>query len=130
MLENRVKPILRARGTAIGAFTGCLAAPEVVEIIGHVGFDGVFIGMEHMPFDLREIQRMLIAAERVGTTPMVRTSGFDPALILRLLDFGTQGIHVPHIDLYVGEVSATRARTQGKGRHGFNILQKFRRVPA
>lgn len=32
-------------------------------------------------------------------------------------------------DLYVGEVSATRARTRGKDRHGFNILQKFRRVP-
>jgi sugar lactone lactonase YvrE len=33
-------------------------------------------------------------------------------------------------DLYVGEVSATRARNQGKDRHAFNILQKFRRLPA
>jgi hypothetical protein len=31
-------------------------------------------------------------------------------------------------DLYVGEVSATRARNQGKDRHAFNILQKFRRI--
>jgi DNA-binding beta-propeller fold protein YncE len=31
-------------------------------------------------------------------------------------------------DLYVGEVSATRARNQGKDRHVFNILQKFRRI--
>jgi sugar lactone lactonase YvrE len=31
-------------------------------------------------------------------------------------------------DLYVGEVSATRARNQGKDRHAFNILQKFRRL--
>ncbi len=33
-------------------------------------------------------------------------------------------------NLYVGEVSATRARNQGKDRHAFNILQKFRRIRA
>jgi sugar lactone lactonase YvrE len=33
-------------------------------------------------------------------------------------------------DLYVGEVSATRARNQGKDRRAFNILQKFRRTGA
>ena len=35
-----------------------------------------------------------------------------------------------HGDLYVGEVSATRARNQSKDRHAFNILQKFRRIRA
>jgi hypothetical protein len=35
-----------------------------------------------------------------------------------------------HGDLYVGEVSATRARNQGKDRRAFNILQKFRRIKA
>jgi hypothetical protein len=33
-----------------------------------------------------------------------------------------------HGDLYVEEVSATRARNQGKDRHAFNILQKFRQM--
>ncbi|MFB3883819.1 MAG: peptidyl-alpha-hydroxyglycine alpha-amidating lyase family protein [Thermodesulfobacteriota bacterium] len=33
-------------------------------------------------------------------------------------------------DLYVGEVSATRARNQGKDPRAFNILQKFRRMGA
>jgi 4-hydroxy-2-oxoheptanedioate aldolase len=40
---------------------------------------------------------MVMAAERVGITPIVRTPGFDPAFILRLLDMGVQGIQVPHI---------------------------------
>jgi sugar lactone lactonase YvrE len=35
-----------------------------------------------------------------------------------------------HGDLYVGEVSATRARNQGKDPRAFNILQKFRRIGA
>jgi len=104
MIENRVKRILRRGGTALVAFSGCFGGVEMVEIIGHAGFDGVFIDMEHMPFDLREVQRMVMAAERVGITPLVRTPGFDPALILRLLDCGAQGIHVPHV------ISAQMAR--------------------
>ena len=46
-----------------------------------------------------------MAAERVGVTPIVRTPGFDPAFILRLLDMGVQGIQVPH----VGDAAAARA---------------------
>ena len=38
-----------------------------------------------------------MAAERVGVTPIVRTPGFDPAFILRLLDMGVQGVQVPHV---------------------------------
>ena len=53
--------------------------------------------MEHTSFDLRDVQLMVMAAERVGITPIVRTPGFDPAFILRLLDMGVQGIQVPHI---------------------------------
>jgi 4-hydroxy-2-oxoheptanedioate aldolase len=97
MQQNRVKRILQQGGTAIGTFAGCFSSAEMVEVVGHAGFDGIFIDMEHMPFDLREVQRMVMAAEHVGITPMVRTPGFDPALILRLLDLGAQGIHVPHV---------------------------------
>ena len=38
-----------------------------------------------------------MAAERAGITSIVRTPGFDPAFILRLLDQGVQGIQVPHV---------------------------------
>jgi 2-keto-3-deoxy-L-rhamnonate aldolase RhmA len=38
-----------------------------------------------------------MAAERVGITSIVRTPGFDRAIILRLLDMGVQGIQVPHV---------------------------------
>jgi 2-keto-3-deoxy-L-rhamnonate aldolase RhmA len=46
-----------------------------------------------------------MAAERVGITPIVRTPGFDPAFILRLLDMGVQGVQVPH----VGDAATARA---------------------
>ncbi|MBV9862809.1 MAG: siderophore biosynthesis protein SbnG [Alphaproteobacteria bacterium] len=104
MQENRVKRILREGGLALGTHVGGIPDPQIVEIIGLAGFDAAFIDMEHTSFDLRDVQLMVMAAERVGITPIVRTPGFDPAVILRLLDMGVQGIQVPHVD------SAERAR--------------------
>jgi 2-keto-3-deoxy-L-rhamnonate aldolase RhmA len=60
--------------------------PKIVELIGLAGFDAAFIDMEHTTFDLHDVQLAVMAAERVGITPLVRTPGFDPAFILRLLD--------------------------------------------
>src|ERR671930_690339 len=97
MLENRVKRILREGGLALGTYVGSLADAQVVEIIGHAGYDAAFIDMEHTAFDLSTVQAMVVAAERVGITSIVRTPGFDPAFILRLLDMGVQGVQVPHV---------------------------------
>ena len=98
MVENRVKRILREGGLAFGAYVGGIADPQIVEIIGHAGFDAAFIDMEHTSFDLRDVQLMVMAAERMGIAPIVRTPGFDPAFILRLLDMGVQGLQLPHIN--------------------------------
>ena len=97
MQPNRVKKILREGGLALGTYVGGIADPQIVEIIGHAGFDAAFIDLEHTSFDLRDVQLMVMAAERVGITPIVRTPGFDPAFVLRLLDMGVQGIQLPHI---------------------------------
>lgn len=97
MQHNRVKKILKSGGIAIGTYVGGIADPQIVEIIGHAGFDAAFIDMEHTSFDLSTVQLMVMAAERVGITPIVRPPGFDPAFLLRLLDMGVQGLQVPHI---------------------------------
>jgi 2-keto-3-deoxy-L-rhamnonate aldolase RhmA len=97
MQQNRVRRILREGGLALGTHVGGIADPQIVEIIGLAGFDAAFIDMEHTSFDLHDIQAMVMAAERVGIAPVVRTPGFDPAFILRLLDMGVQGIQVPHV---------------------------------
>src|SRR6266568_220381 len=86
MQENRVKRIIREGGLALGTHVGGIADPQIVEIIGLAGFDAAFIDMEHTAFDLHDVSLMVMAAERVGITPIVRTPGFDPAFILRLLD--------------------------------------------
>ena len=98
MQQNRVKRIMQAGGLALGTHVGGIADPQIVEIIGLAGFDAAFIDMEHTTFDLHDVQACVMAAERVGITPIVRTPGFDPAFILRLLDMGVQGIQVVRFD--------------------------------
>jgi len=79
MIENRVKKILREGGLAFGTYVGGIADPQIVEIIGHAGFDAAFIDLEHTSFDLRDVQLMVMAAERMGISPIVRPPGFDLA---------------------------------------------------
>jgi 2-keto-3-deoxy-L-rhamnonate aldolase RhmA len=79
MRENRVKRILSEGGLALGTHVGGIADPQIVEIIGLAGFDAAFIDMEHTTYDLHDVQLAVMAAERVGITPIVRTPGFDPA---------------------------------------------------
>jgi len=133
MLQNRIKKIIREGGVAIAAHGGCFREPEVVELIGQAGYDGIFIDMEHTGFDLRDIQMMVLAAERFGITPMVRTPGFDPAFILRLLDIGVQGIYVPHVSnakVAREAVSAVRYTPLGdRGLVGFCRAASYGQLP-
>ena len=133
MRENRVKRVMREGGLAIGAYVGALADAKVVEIIGHAGYDAAFIDLEHTAFDLSTVQAMVVAAERVGITPIVRTPGFDPAFILRLLDMGVQGIQVPHVNGAAGAraaVQAVRYPPLGdRGMAGASRAADFGKVP-
>src|SRR5678815_2789461 len=97
MIENRIKRIWRDKGIAIGMFSGGIASPSIVEVIGYSGFDAVYFDMEHTSFSMPEIQVMILAAEKHKITPVVRIPALNPALIGRLLDIGAQGIYVPHV---------------------------------
>src|SRR4029077_9906875 len=133
MKENRVKRILADGGLAIGTHLGGIADPQIVEIIGLAGFDAAFIDMEHTSFDLRDIQLMVMAAERAGVTPIVRTPGFDPAFILRLLDMGVQGVQVPHISNARAAREAVRAVRYAplgeRGMAGASRAADFGKIP-
>ncbi len=133
MRENRVKRILREGGLALGTHVGGIPDPQIVEIIGLAGFDAAFIDMEHTSFDLHDVQGMVMAAERVGITPIVRTPGFDPAFILRLLDMGVQGVQVPHVgsaEMARAAVQAVRYPPQGeRGMAAGSRAAEFGRIP-
>jgi 2-keto-3-deoxy-L-rhamnonate aldolase RhmA len=90
---NKTKALLREGRLAVGAVIGAPAA-ELVEIAAIAGFDFVTFDAEHEPLDDSELVDLIRAAEAADVTPIVRVAK-DPDRLLRLLDAGAQGIHVP-----------------------------------
>lgn len=112
---NRTRRKLASGEVVVGAVIG-VPSPELVELAGALGFDFVSIDAEHEPIDDRQIAHMARAAEAFGVTPVVRL-GWDPDRILRILDVGAQGIHVPRLNTGAQArplVEWTRFHPQGK----------------
>jgi 4-hydroxy-2-oxoheptanedioate aldolase len=70
----------------------------LVELLGHFGFDGVFLDCEHGPASWDEVEHMVRAAEVAGYSSVVRVQDHDAATITRALDRGAGGIQVPHVN--------------------------------
>ena len=70
----------------------------LVELLGHMGFDGVFLDCEHGPTGWEDLEHMIRAAEVAGYSSVVRVQQNDAAIITRTLDRGAGGIQVPHVN--------------------------------
>jgi 2-keto-3-deoxy-L-rhamnonate aldolase RhmA len=72
-------------------------SPSLVEFIGSLGFDAVFIDCEHGMAGIERVQEMCRAARVTGAAAVVRPDANEPWLITRYLDAGASGVMVPHI---------------------------------
>ena len=90
---NKTKRLLAAGQRAVGAVIGS-PAPELVEVAAVAGFDFVTLDAEHEPLDDSQLVHLIRAAEAFDVTPIVRVPK-DADRLLRLLDAGAQGVHVP-----------------------------------
>ena len=93
---NRVKAALREGRVARG-FSLTYPSPHVIEIIGPLGFDYVWLDGEHGSFSLDQLEEHCRAAECVGITPIARVPNIESSTVLQFLDRGIQGIMGPHI---------------------------------
>jgi 4-hydroxy-2-oxoheptanedioate aldolase len=96
MRVNELKRKLAEGKIVVGSFV-YIPSAKLTEIVGLLGFDFVVIDMEHGPVDIGIAEEMVRAAEVTGTTPLIRVTSNLPHLILRALDIGAQGIHIPEI---------------------------------
>ena len=96
MRENKVKAKLN-RGEVSVVLSGQLT-PDIVDWLGPLGFDGVWIEGEHGPVDYKDIPDLTRAADIWGMTSVVRVNQNVPGVIYRTLDVGAQGIVVPHVN--------------------------------
>jgi len=80
---------------------GCsvmIPSPQIVEMAGHAGFDWVLIDLEHGSIDLESAELMVMAADSVGITPIVRPRSNASADITAAMDRGAAGVQVPHVN--------------------------------
>lgn len=94
--KNVTKEKLKADQLAVG-FRIEFASPLLVEILGNVGFDFVFIDCEHRNgLSDQAVENMIRVAELVNLTPIVRVPSNKPEIIGNYLDQGAMGIVAPH----------------------------------
>lgn len=93
---NRIKVAMRAGRKAFG-YNLSFPSPWVIDIMGRLDFDFVFIDGEHGPFSLDQLEDLCRTAERYNLTAIARVPDIGSSTILRYLDRGIMGIVGPHI---------------------------------
>ena len=94
--RNRMKHKL-AEGDVTTIISGQIT-PDMIEFLGPLGFDGVWIEAEHGPVDFGDIADLTRACDLWGMTSVVRVNLNLPGVIYRTLDQGAQAIVVPHVN--------------------------------
>ena len=93
--------------------------PHIVEVLASSGLDCLCIDAEHAPFDRRDIDACVMAAQLGGLPVLVRVPSSAPEQILNVLDCGADGILVPHVRS-AGEALAIAASAHyGVGGRGY-----------
>jgi 4-hydroxy-2-oxoheptanedioate aldolase len=105
---NTLKAKLQAGQRVVGALV-TLNNAELVEMLGHVGFDFVFLDGQHGGLTIETARGLIRAAELTGMTPLVRVRQNDPAEILEYLDAGAGGVIVPNVTSRAEALRAARA---------------------
>lgn len=107
---SRLQELLAASRLALGVSV-MIPSPQIVEMVGALGFDWVLIDCEHGAVGPESVELMAMAAHGAGISAIARPPSADPVDILRLLDRGVDGIQVPHVgtaDEAAGVVAAAR----------------------
>lgn len=97
MKTNRMKSKLLAGEPALGCSI-MVPSPQMVEMVGHAGFDWVLIDLEHGTIDLETAELMIMAAEASGVTPIARPRSNRKQDISSVMDRGAMGVQVPHVN--------------------------------
>ncbi len=97
MKENTLKQKLEA-GKAVFGVMITFPSPQVVEMLGYLGFDWVLIDNEHGSITVDNSEELVRAAEFTGIAPIIRPVSNKPEIIAPFLDRGAWGVQVPHVN--------------------------------
>lgn len=108
MRQNRVKARLKAGETVFGCFVR-YAQPSVVELMGYCEWDFVLFDAEHSTLEPKDCEDLVRAAELMDLPALIRVPANLQPVILRYMDTGALGVHVPMIDSRAEAEAAVRS---------------------
>lgn len=118
MLTNSTKAKLMAGECVYGCFFRT-PDPTLAEYLGYLGWDFLILDAEHGSLDPNRAEDMVRALELRGVTPLVRVTANQQHILLRFLDAGAQGVHVPWVDTAADAERALQAiKYQPRGMRG------------
>jgi 4-hydroxy-2-oxoheptanedioate aldolase len=119
-VRNNTAKAKLAAGRPVSVINPTYTAPGLVELLGRIGFDVIFLDCEHGPAGWDDVEDMVRAAELVSVTPIVRVQANDASTITRALDRGAGGVQVPHVNTRADAEAAVRhAKFAPIGHRGF-----------
>ncbi len=96
MRPSKVLGLLREGKTACAVKLN-LADSRAVEIAGIAGFDCIWTDMEHVPNDLSQVEKQILAAKAYGMDSLVRVPRGSYSSLIWPLEMDASGIMVPHV---------------------------------
>jgi 2-keto-3-deoxy-L-rhamnonate aldolase RhmA len=105
--KSKVLAKIRAGQPARIAMLGYFLPPFIAHA-AHLGYDGIWLDLEHRPMDSREVQALLAFFHLYDIDCLVRTPTREKSQLYRYLEDGATGIIVPH----VSDVEVARALVQ------------------
>jgi len=92
--QNPVKKALRD-GKVVVATTITTASADVAASAAALGFDFLWIEMEHSPVTLESVRNMILATRGLKAVPFVRVPVNEPWMAKRAMDIGALGVIFP-----------------------------------
>ena len=96
MTKSRVLEKLRAGEVVRTAGISRVTSPWLTELVGKLGYDLIWLDMEHREFGYDVIPLISLGCRATGMDLMVRILKTGYSSIMRALEFGANGIIVPH----------------------------------
>jgi 4-hydroxy-2-oxoheptanedioate aldolase len=96
VIKSRLRRILKSNGFVKVAGVNRVVEPWLTEVIGKLGFDVVWFDMEHRAHGYEAIHGLSLACRVTDIDLMVRIRKTGYTSAMRALEFGANGIMVPH----------------------------------
>src|SRR5436305_10359040 len=97
MRPNRMKELIRSGRPALGCSL-MFPSAQIVEMLGHAGFDWVLLDCEHGSLAPADVEVMAMAALAAGVVPIARPKTNAPSDIQTVMDRGVLGVQIPHVN--------------------------------